>query len=475
MDILRPKVQLLDENHKKEVIEEAKDILYKLGVFIENKQAAALLSDQGVKNENQRYYIPHDLVEKCLKTVPNEITFYDREGNYAFTLKDDRIHFDPGSAAIFILDENTGKIREPLLEDFIRFTQIVDQCNNIEAQSTAIVYSDVPKQAQDWHRLFTALRYSHKPVVTGTFRKESFKIMKDLLLVCRNSEEDLKNKPLAIFDACPSPPLNWSDLTTQSVIDAALSGIPSEFISMPMAGSTSPITIIGSVTQAVSENLAGVVISQLAKEESPVIWGGSPSVMDMRYGTTPMGDTGTFMINLCSVEIGKFLGMPTHAYMGLSDSKILDYQAGMETSMGALLAGLSGINMISGLGMLDFESCQSIEKLIIDNEIAGMIKHFTNGVQEHEKPYASKILADFYNRNELLSHPTTLSLFRKEHYIVSPLIARMTRNEWEDKGSLPTRKRAFEMIPKLIKKESSSPINESIAIELEKIAKTNLK
>jgi trimethylamine--corrinoid protein Co-methyltransferase len=473
MGILRPKIQLLDEQHKKDIFEEAKQILLKLGVFIENKEAEELIKGQGVENKDQRYFISPDLVDQCLQSVPHEISLYDREGNKTLTLKDDNIHYDPGSAAIFILDENTGKIREPIQEDFIRFTKIVDQCKNIDAQSTAVVYSDVPKEAQDWHRLYTALSYGHK-VVTGTFKKESFSIMKELLLSCRTSEKDLANKPLAIFDACPSPPLNWSDLTTQSVIDAARSGIPSEFISMPMAGSTGPITLIGCITQHCAESLAGVVISQLATKGAPVIWGGSPSVMDMRYGTTPMGAVGTMTIDVGDVEMGKFLGLPTHAYMGLSDSKIPDAQAGLETNMGALLAGLAGINMISGLGMQDFESCQSIEKLLIDNEIVGMVKHFINGIEDHGSPFASEILEKYYDKNELLSHPTTMNLFRKEQYIVSPIIARMTRNDWEEKGSTSARQRAKDMIPKLLNKRPIQQIDESLKNELKKITESHL-
>ena len=65
--------------------------------------------------------------------------------------------------------------------------------------------------------------------------------------------------------------------------------------------------------------------------------------------------------------------------MGLSDSKLLDSQAGFETGMGAIIAALSGINVISGPGMLDFESCQSLEKIVVDNEICGMALRLVMG------------------------------------------------------------------------------------------------
>ena len=211
MTILRPKINVLDENHKNQIFQEAKLILETQGIFIENQEAIEMFEKKGLNHDGQ-------------------ITLFDREGKEHLTLKDDQVHFDPGSAAIFILDENTGEIRKGKSKDFIRFSKIVEQLNFIDAQSTALIYQDVPNDAQDWHRLYLALSNCFKPIVTGTFRKESFSIMREILLACRTSEDDLARKPLAIFDACPSPPLKWSDLTTQSLIDAAKSMIPSEFV-----------------------------------------------------------------------------------------------------------------------------------------------------------------------------------------------------------------------------------------------------
>ena len=470
LGILRPKIQVLDEDYKIKVFTEAKDILETLGIFLENEEAQELFNNQGIAHEGSRYFIPSDLVEKCLKTVPNEIKLYDREGNEHITLGGDNVHFDPGSAAILYFDETTGEIRSAVKEDFIRFTKVVEHLRYIEAQSTALIYQDVPKDAQDWHRLYIALANCHKPVVTGTFRKESFAIMKELLLTCRVSEDDLARKPLAIFDACPSPPLKWSDLTTQSLIDAAVSMIPSEFVSMPLAGASAPMSLIGSITQHCAECLAGVVIGQLTKKGAPLIWGGSPAILDMKQGTTPMGAIETMMINMGDVEMGKFLKLPTHAYMSLSDSKVPDTQAGFEGGMGALLAGLAGVNMVSGPGMLDFESTQSIEKLMIDNEIVGMVKRLLRGVEDYGSPFASDILKDYDNKEELLSHPSTLKLFRKELFMAGPIIDRLSRDMWIASGSKSARKRAKEQASKLVNKGSLRPIDDILAKELEDVS-----
>ena len=472
MTILRPKINLLSNEYIKAILREAKSILNNLGVLIENQEAQELLNNEGIDHDGLRYFIPSDLIEKCCKMAPQSILIYDREGNEALELKSDKVHYDPGSAAIFIQDFETGEIRKALSSDYIKFTKIVSHLDHFEAQSTSLVYSDVPTDAQDWHRLYLALTHCNKPIITGTFRIESFSIMKNLLEITRNSPKQLAAKPLAIFDACPSPPLMWSNLTTQSVIDAAKAGIPSEFVSMPLSGSTAPITLIGSITQHAAESLAGVVISQLSKRGAPIIWGGSPAIFDMKQGTTPMGAIETMMINIGDAEIGKSIGLPTHAYMTLSDSKVPDAQAGLEAAMGGVLGALAGINMISGPGMLDFESTQSFEKLIIDHEVVGMSKRVIAGITDYGTPFAERILSDYDPSYSLLSHPTTLSLFRKELFFPTKIngieiINRETREKWKSEGETSARQRAKEMAKKLSERPPKIPIDSSIQKELD--------
>ena len=119
---------------------------------------------------------------------------------------------------------------------------------------------------------------------------------------------------------------------------------------MPLSGFMAPVTLVGSLVQHTAETLSGVVISQLASPGAPALYGGSPAIFDIRYETTPMGAVETMMIDCAYSEIGKHLGLPTQAYIGLSDAKQLDAQAGLETSMGATLAALAGINSVSGPG-----------------------------------------------------------------------------------------------------------------------------
>ncbi len=472
----RPKLKLLSQELIQKIIDEAYAVMEKKGIFVENQQALSLLKEAGMKVERQaqRVHITPQLVEECLQSVPSTLKLFDRTGKEEYIIGEDHLHFNPGSAAITMLDPRTQEQRKPVSEDLILFYRLTECLEHIHFQSTALVSSDVSDLISDSYRLYLGLLISKKPFVTGTFRVEGFKPMYDMLTAVRGGERELEEKPLAIFDACPSPPLKWSHMTSQSLIDCARTGIPSELVSMGMTGATSPVTITGTLVQHVAENLSGLVIAQLAKKGAPVIFGGSPSSFDMRKGTTPMGAIETMMIDSAYTQIGKYLNLPTHAYMGLSDSKINDPQAGFETGVGAILAALSGVNVISGPGMLNFESCQSLEKLVIDNEICRMAYRLVEGISQRDEPLAEGLLETLGENGQFLSLPHTRRWYRREHTFPR-IIDRDTYDQWVALGNKTMVERASEEVQKLLDENPPLLLNQSLQKDLEKIMRNDAR
>ena len=220
---------------------------------------------------------------------------------------------------------------------------------------------------------------------------------------------------------------------------------------MPLAGVAAPVTLLGSVVQHAAECISGMTIHQLAGPGSPIVWGGAPAIMDMRQGTTPMGAVETAMIDAAYAQVGKSFGFPTHAYLGASDAKVVDYQAGMESSTTAMIGALAGINMISGPGMLDFLACMSPEKLVIDAEAIGMAKRMLEGVQVQTDPLAADMYEGINFKGNFLSQRLTGKLVRKEQHLPSPIIDRGSNRTWQDGGSLDTFGRAKSQLKELLK------------------------
>ena len=463
---MRPVVKFLGDELTNTIIAEARNILCKLGVAIHNDGILSMLADHGAKVDAGRVFLTERIIDRALESAPKSFKLYDVLGRETHDLSDHNVHFTPGSAAISILDNKLNVIRQPTTADYLSYVKLVSRLEHLASQSTALIPGDVHQNISDSYRLYLSLMFCEKPVVTGTFTIDAFNIMRDLQLAVRGSKDELKAKPLTIFSCCPTAPLKWSDVTSQNTVDCAKLFIPVEFIAMPLSGLVAPVTLVGTLVQHTAETLSGIVISQLTNPGTPVLYGGSPSIFDVRYETTPMGAVETMMIDCAYNEIGKHLGLPTQAYIGLSDAKQLDAQAGLESSMGATLAALAGINNISGPGMLDFESCLSLEKLVVDNEICGMTLRLIKGIEPKEDFPALPRFEELLKDQHLLISKHTRRYLREEHYFPGEAIDRANRSRWQEEGSRSLRERAHHEVTRLIADYQPSGLSDDVKADL---------
>jgi len=465
---MRPKLTLLSEDLIPRIIEEAYQLLLSPGVKVLNAEARKLLAEAGAEVNEETFIvkIPRQIVETALRTVPHKFHLYDYDGKPAVEYGGDTVQFDPGSSGLTVFDADTFEHKTAQTPDLIKLIKVADQLPQYDAQSTMVVCDDVPKDLHDLYRLYLVMLYSKKPIVTGAFTNKTVHYMIEMLAIFAGGREQLRATPRAIFDVCPSPPLIWSNFGAGNLIALARAGVPAEIVSMPLAGAAAPVTLLGAVTQHAAECLSGLTIHQLAKAGSPIVWGGAPAIFDMRKGGTPMGAVETAMIDSSYAQVGKSLGLPTHAYLGATESKVIDMQAGLESGMGALVGALSGINMISGAGMLDSLLCQSAEKLVIDAEGIAMAKRMIAGVNLHTDTLAT----GFYDHNinfkggDFLKQKITMQLFRKEQHIPSSVIDRDSIRGWKEAGRLDTLGRARLRVQELLA-SYSPPTLDSASVE----------
>jgi len=236
-----------------------------------------------------------------------------------------------------------------------------------------------------------------------------------------------------------------------------------------LTGFVAPVTLVGSLVQHTAETLSGIVITQLTSPGAPALYGGSPAIFDIRYETTPMGAVETMMIECAYAEIGKTLGLPTQAYMGLSDAKLLDAQCGLESSMGATLAALAGVNSVSGPGMLDFESCFSLEKLVLDNEICGMALRLRQGIEPREDFPALPRFEELLMEKHLLIADHTRRHLKQEIHFPGPAIDRANRSRWQAEGGRTLGERAHAEVQKLLARYQPSSLPDDTRTELTRL------
>src|SRR5215212_2331806 len=465
---MQPKLSLLTDDLIQRILDEAYQLLLKPGIKVNNEEARELLAAAGaqVDLETNVVKIPQQIVRKALETVPREFYLYDYDGNPVVKYGGDAVHFDPGSSGIAMLNPETLEQDTTETPHLIKLLKVAEQLMQYDAQSTAVVCHDVSQEIQDSYRLYLTLLYSKKPIVTGAFTNKTVTEMIDMLAILAGSLEAAREKPRAIFDVCPAPPLIWSNFGSGNLIALARAGVPAEIVSVPLAGAAAPVTMLGTITQHTAECLAGITIHQLAGAGSPVVWGGAAAIFDMRKGATPMGAVETAMLDCSYAQVAKSLNMPTHTYLGATDSKLVDAQAGLESGISAMIGALSGINMISGSGMLDFLSCHSAEKLVIDAEGIAMAKRMVRGVRQHTETLATGFYDEKINfkGGDFLKQKITMKLFREEQILPSNIIDRDSTRAWKAAGSLDTFGRAKLRVNELLasyRRPELDPVKES--------------
>jgi len=467
--------RLLERDEIEEIHASTLQILERVGVEVRNENALRLLKENGCEVEERRVRIPEELVAEGLKKAPSEIELYSRDGDRSLLIGGDNVVYNPGSAAIYFLDSETGEIRRGTSRDLELLVRLADALEHIGAQSTAIVPSDVPDVVADLYRLYIVLRNSDKPIITGAFSKQGLIDMAEMLNAAVGGPEELRRRPRAIFDCCPTSPLMWGDVTAQNVIDLAERGIPAEIIAAPQIGATGPVTIAGSLVQANAEILSGIVIAQLKRAGTPVIYGGSPTLFDMRYATARLGAIESMMTACAEAEIGKYYGLPTHGYLGLSDSKVVDGQSCFESAIGIVMAALTGVNVVSGPGMLLGENCQSLEKLVIDDELCAMAYRLVEGVDVDEETLALEVIEKVGPGGHYLGEKHTMKHFRRERYIPSDVVCRLSLDAWKKAGSKDIVARARERVEKLLEEHQPKPMPEERAQALEEVVNSIFK
>ncbi len=459
---IMPGLKFLSSEAVEEIYHRALKILEETGVKFYCSRALDILQQGGadINYSTRTARFPPEMVREALKTAPSRIMLYDREGKESLVIGEDQSHFVPGSAALNILESDGATLRRARAEDLGRISRLNDSLANITLQSSAVVLDDVPDRVGDCYRLYLLLKNSSKPIITGAFSRRGIEDMQQLLASVSGGEEELRKKPRAVFDVCPSPPLKWSEISSHNIIDCARLGLPLELISLPMPGAASPVTLAGSVLLHTAEILSGLVLAQAVNPGAAVIYGGAPVNFDMKTGTTPMSAVEASMIGAGASQLGRYLKLPTQTFACLSDAKIVDAQAGLETAISGTIASLAGIDLISGPGILDFVDTFSLEKLVIDNEICGMNQRLRRGIEVDEERLAAFLISELGPGGDYLSSEHTLKFFRQESYFPGEVIDRSSRSEWSSQGRSSIFSRAREITAELISSQPANPLAE---------------
>ncbi len=473
---MRPTLNILAPRQTDFVITEAKRILAEIGVEIGSATLKKRLLQHGlaVDSSTDRLLFPADIVDKALASAPDQFTLFNRDGEPHATLGGDSVHFVPGSSALRVLDHRTGSVRPATTADFVEYVRVADTLEHIAYLATAFSTNDIEPQISDAWRLYLCLINSLQPIVSGAFTAHGIPRMAEMMALFRQDKADLAKRPLSIFTITPSGSFRYGEDSCQNLLDCIDWGIPIEIVPVTNMGLTAPVTLVGATIFHTADVLAGIVMAQLLCPGHPVLFGGAPATFHMREATSPMAAIEAMHLTTAYIAVAKHLNLPTQAYLALSDSKLLDAQAGAESIGGAMLAVLSGVNSVSGPGMLDYVMIFSLAKLVFDNEICGQALHFVRDTTLAEAASSVDLARELLAEGHLLTSEHTRRHWPDQLYLPGPIFDRTDRDRWQTSGSLSLWQRAVVEVEERLARYQPIDTDPHLDSELRRIIRTGM-
>jgi len=447
------------------------EVLEKVGMTIYNEHALKLLDKAGatVDYEKKRVWVPPNLVQEAVKKAPRSVKLCARKPEYDIRLEDRLVYFGTGGSTPYVLDLETGKKREAILEDIKNLALLTNSLENVHFFHIPVYPQDVPGKVTGIYRFHEALTYCVKPVYGSVL---SVKEVDGVIKMGENlagSAEALRKRPLIGMITCVTAPLMWDETYVQILLKTAEKGVPVIISSEPLAGGTGPATLAGSLVQQNAEALSGVVLTQLVNPGTPVIYGTVATILDPKLGSYVAGAVEMGLLNVAGAQMAQFYQLPIYATGGMTDSKIPDIQAGYEKAIISLMTGLAGANLVhDAAGVIESAVTYSYEQMIIDDEILGMVLRAVRGIEVNDDTLAVDVIKSVCPDGHFLSQRHTLKHVKTE-YFLPKLSDRTKREAWKDKGMKDAWQRSREMAKAILSSIKPEPLPEDIKKEFDHV------
>ncbi|MBN2152008.1 MAG: trimethylamine methyltransferase family protein [Candidatus Lokiarchaeota archaeon] len=426
--------QALDEQKVERILDAAKEILEGCGCNVMHPRALKLFRDAGATIEGDRAKIPRKLVERCIESAPKGFWIYDRNGNRAMHLSGKNSYYGTSTASPKTRDPFTGAIRETRIGDIELGARVADALSNIDYVMPMGTAQDVPAAAEELYEFRAVVTNTTKPVVFIGYTPDGVRAVHGMAAAVAGGEEQLHKRPFAISYPEPISPLVFPGDVVEKMLVAAELGMPQVPGSTVQPGTTAPVTLAGAVSQLVAEGLVSLSIVQLANPGAPCFLSGNLNIFDMDTTLMSIAAPEMSLGIAAQAEVARALGLPTWGLAGSTDSKLLDAQAGIESTFSILTQGLAGLNMIHDVGYIDMAMVCSPEMLVLGDEVIGMTRRLLKGIDVNDDTLATATIKAIGPGGNYLKSKHTLANYRSELWFPS-LLTRKHANRWLKEGA----------------------------------------
>ncbi len=461
--------QPLSEKEIARIHEAALRILEETGVRVGLEEGREIFRRHGARVDGEIVRISPGVVEKALSVAPRQFLMAGREEKHDLILGDKRVYMGTGGAALTVLDPETGRARPGTLRDVAEIARLCDALENVHFYLRPCIPQDIPKDALDINQFYAALANTTKHVMAAAQSPASAREVIAMAAMIAGGREALIQRPFISFvTSWMISPLHFADETTRVLLEVTANQIPVALSAAPMAGSTSPVTLAGTLVQVHAEQLSGIGLTQFAHPGAPVLYGAIPSMADMKWMTYLGGGVEFGLMNAAISQMARHVGIPNYNSAGLTDAKIPDIQSGYEKAFSLCLCALAGSNFIHhAAGMLESMKAVAYEQYVIDNEIIGMALRLLRGIRIDEETLGLSAIREAGPGGNYLSSPHTVRFMRQEYF--RPSVAdRQNREAWEAAGAPDGRERARRLAKRILETHRPAAIDPAVDGEIRK-------
>ena len=456
--------KLLQEREVQQLHEASLEILETVGLEVNNRKARELFARHGcaVDQQEGRVRIPPNAVMEALQAIPARFTYYAQNPEFDRTIPDDGPLMMTASSAPNVIDPVTGEERLSTSEDLARIARLVNELPGIDLYSVSALADDAPAGQYSLTRFYTALKHCQKPVRGSGDPGIDCESILELAYAIAGSEAAYRERPFITHHYCPViSPLKMDENSTELLMYYTEKGLPSYPTVVPNAGLTSPLTLTGTLAQGNAEFLALASLTQMVRPGTPTIYSSLSTVGDMRSGAYAPGGIECGMLNMAHAQMAAFYRLPCNGYIGLTNSKLVDAQAGYEKGLSCMAGLLAGMDTLQFVGLIDALMAFDFGMAVIDSEIGMMLKRVARGMEFTQENLALEEIAEVGPSGMFVGTDRTFELMAQTAF--EPDVAdRDTRQIWTENGSHPAADKALMKAREILDQDSPTFFSQEV-------------
>lgn len=421
-----------------------------IGIKMEDEEALEIFRNHGARVEGDLVFISEELLNKALSTIPESFEIVGFENKLEIGIGKDLVIAPTNGCPN--LEDWDDTYRGVNADDLVNFYKIINTSDvySISSMVSADIpgFEDSPTESALAQMAMLA-KYSKKPLYNilgvtphnykkGTARegaRECIQLIKQFM--------DNFDEYVCYSGMCVLPPLTVGGDAIEHYLAFAEENQPVNITTCSMTNMTAPPTLMGSIVADFANMLAVGVLIQLKAPGLPVVFSPFSSISDMREVRLMTGAPEFMMMCLGHIAMGDFYRIPIRSGGALADGFTYDYQAGVESTLGALTITLSnGCILPHASGDLSNFNLLSFPKFMMDEEMLRYMKRLRQGVAISKEKASIDLLKKIGPRGNFLQGRTPKD-YREETYLTTPVFNRGTCNEQgrEEAGDIKSRAR----------------------------------